>query len=90
MKELYRCDYCDKIGTIEELTEHEPICENNPKKRNCGTCDNAKFINLNQFECKIHPDRDVPEGKEYINCSDHVPRKPMKDIEDIFNMFLNK
>ena len=31
MKQIFRCDFCDKIGTNKEIYEHEVYCENNPK-----------------------------------------------------------
>ena len=28
MKQLFRCEYCDKIGTEEQIVEHEKECRN--------------------------------------------------------------
>ena len=38
MKPLFRCEYCNKIGTEEELVKHENECINNYTKRSCNSC----------------------------------------------------
>ena len=38
MKALYRCDFCEKTGTVEEIQEHEEKCLYNPKNKSCATC----------------------------------------------------
>jgi hypothetical protein len=90
MKALYKCDFCDKIGTTEEIYEHEIYCENNPKRTSCSYCANkeTKFINGCgiTYTCNV---KEIPEGCEYINC-DKFTLKEMADISinDIFGGFL--
>ena len=41
MKEVFKCDYCNYIGTAEEVTEHEKVCLNNPEVKCCYNCQYA-------------------------------------------------
>lgn len=38
MKEVFKCDYCNYIGTKEEIEEHEKVCLNNPDVKCCYNC----------------------------------------------------
>ena len=38
MKPVFKCDYCSKMGTEEEIREHEPKCFDNYDRRSCFTC----------------------------------------------------
>ena len=89
MEALYKCDFCDKIGTKKEIYEHEIYCENNPKRMSCGYCANkeTKFINGRgiAYVCSI---KEIPEGCEYINCDKFVLRKMIDtSVNDIFGGF---
>lgn len=91
MKALYKCDFCDKIGTEEEIYEHEIYCENNPKRMSCRYCTNkkTKFVNGSgiTYLCDA---KEIPEGCEYINCDKFTLIK-MNDfsVNDIFgSLFL--
>lgn len=69
MKPLFRCEYCDKIGTEEELIKHENECIYNHNKKSCFTCEHAdnKII---KFACKLG--KEIPEGKLFEFCPDYV------------------
>lgn len=41
MKEVFRCDYCNYIGTKEEVEEYEKVCLNNPDVKCCYNCQYA-------------------------------------------------
>lgn len=41
MKEVFKCDYCNYIGTKEEVMEHEKVCLNNPDVKCCYNCQYA-------------------------------------------------
>ncbi len=41
MKEVFKCDYCNYIGTAEEVAEHEKVCLNNPDVKCCYNCQYA-------------------------------------------------
>ena len=81
MKPLFRCEYCDKIGTKEELIKHENECINNYTKRSCTTCKYAEN-KITKFICKL--DKEIPEGKFFEYCGsykwdekDHTSRNPV-------------
>ena len=38
MKPVYRCDFCGKMGTAEEIEDHEKVCKYNPAVKHCYTC----------------------------------------------------
>ena len=38
MKALFRCYFCEEVGTKEELQKHEKDCIYNPKNKSCATC----------------------------------------------------
>ena len=35
MKKVFKCDYCNYIGTAEEVAKHEKVCLNNPDVKCC-------------------------------------------------------
>lgn len=81
MKQLFRCEYCDKIGTKEELIKHENECINNYTKRSCTTCKHAEN-KITKFNCKLG--KEIPEGKIFEYCEsyewdekDHTSRNPV-------------
>ena len=37
MKPVFKCDYCQFMGTEEEVSEHEPKCFDNYDRRSCYT-----------------------------------------------------
>lgn len=81
MKPLFRCEYCDKIGVEEEITQHEQTCVNNYTKRSCYTCKHAEN-KVTHFNCKCG--QEIPEGKIFEFCSsyewdgkDHTTRNPV-------------
>ena len=43
MKQLFRCEYCDKTGTAEQIAEHEKECMYNYHKRSCWACKHAEW-----------------------------------------------
>lgn len=65
MKQIYKCEYCNYIGTKEDLEKHERDCIYNYNNKNCTTCLNATYVGLN-VECKHG--KDIPIGKMYMNC----------------------
>lgn len=38
MKEVFKCDYCNYIGTKEAVEEHEKVCIGNPDVKCCYNC----------------------------------------------------
>lgn len=65
MKQLFRCEYCTKQGTAEEITKHEEACLYNYNKKSCFTCKHRQTFALGII-CK--KDKEIPTGKYFENC----------------------
>lgn len=87
MKPVFKCDYCSKMGTEEEIREHEPKCMENYDRKSCHTCTHKKFNYISDtkditYECKIG--KEVPNGCIIEFC----PRYERKEIpNDLFGLF---
>ena len=66
MKAIFRCEYCDQMGTAEEIEKHEDECIHNRTKRSCLTCKHKVLKSLQKYECALN--RDIPDGKYYEQC----------------------
>lgn len=87
MKPVYKCDYCSKMGTAEEISEHEPNCTENYDRKSCHTCihKSVKVKDKNWiYECKA--DKDIPDGMVYEFC-DLYERKEKTDYNNLGNLF---
>ena len=65
MKPVFRCDYCDFIGTEKDVKEHEPKCTENYTRRSCLTCKHKSYKGLN-FTCVCG--MEIPDGKMREFC----------------------
>jgi hypothetical protein len=81
MKQLFRCEYCDEIGTEEEIREHEETCLWNYTKRTCYTCKHMENL-FTKVKCKLDETK-IPEGKYIEQCAcwefnekDHTKKTP--------------
>lgn len=85
MKPVFKCDYCDFMGTEKAVKEHEPKCTENYTRRSCLTCKHAEQIWLlaNKVTCKLG--KEVPNGKMYEFCPSYEKRATDKD--DLGNIF---
>ena len=56
MKPVFKCDYCQFMGTEEEVSKHEPRCFDNHDRRSCYTCVHRGELNmvngLLNYKCK--------------------------------------
>ena len=52
MKPVFKCDYCDKMGTEEEIREHEEKCTENYDKKSCYTCKHRGRLIMENKLCK--------------------------------------
>lgn len=70
MKPVFKCDYCNFMGTEEEVKEHEPTCMDNYDRRSCYTCQHRGRIRIVNNLCKYECDKeiDIPEGKLVEFC----------------------
>lgn len=86
MKPVFKCDYCNFMGTQEEVEKHEPTCIDNYDKKSCYTCEHREFKNLKQFGCAYG--KEIPEGKIFEFCSKYeYKEKKNYDLSDIFSGF---
>lgn len=87
MKLVYRCEYCDHMGTEDEVREHEANCYKNFNNKGCVTCKHCKTDGLRSMECEYGVE--IPEGQQFLHCAKHEIGKPevvgfMGTIMDMF------
>lgn len=87
MQQLYRCDYCDKIGSEEEIYYHEGICEKNANKKSCKYCEHMKIAGSTSYKCTHPQPFTLPDGKMMVNCPKFSPEKEVQNISDLFSKF---
>lgn len=89
MKPVFKCEYCNKMGTEAEIKEHEPICHDNYDRRSCFTCKfkqskmvDGKFI----FTCENNIE--IPEGQLFEFCKSYERKEKTKyDFGSAGNIF---
>ncbi len=86
MKPVFKCDYCSKMGTEEEIREHEPKCFDNYDRRSCYTCKHKTLKDCN-YDCKVGVE--IPEGKLIEFCGSYERKeKYVNPLSGLFgNMF---
>lgn len=77
MKPVFRCDYCNFIGTEEEVRMHEPECTDNYDRKSCFTCKHRRFKNINQYRCACG--KEIPENKIFEFCPEYERKQTPKD-----------
>lgn len=83
MKPVFKCEYCNFMGTEDQVKEHEERCFDNYDKKSCMTCKNKSFKTITQFECKLGVE--IPEGKQYEFCPKYERKE--KSNNDLGNIF---
>ena len=86
MKPVFKCDYCSKMGTEEEIKEHEPKCFDNYDRRSCYTCKHktlkgATFKDCS-YECKVGVE--IPEGKFFEFCESYERKEKSDTVTNLF------
>lgn len=83
MKPVFKCEYCSKMGTEEEIREHEPNCVDNYDKKSCDTCVH-RDINIQKqwYDCKLGVE--ISKGKIYLFCDTYERKEKINDIGDLF------
>ena len=73
MKEVFKCDYCNYIGTKEEIAEHEKVCLNNPDVKCCYNCQAEHDL------CVLYTGAPIPEKNicEHYRRREHVRTIPV-------------
>ncbi|MDD5980165.1 MAG: hypothetical protein PUC23_03535 [bacterium] len=87
MKPVFKCDYCSKMGTEEEIREHEEKCPDNYDKKDCNTCIHRK-INMKKewYECQAG--KEIPKGKVYVFCDKYERKIKTNEVSDLFSNLL--
>lgn len=87
MKPVFKCDYCNFVGTQEEVEKHEPTCIDNYDKKSCYICEHREFKNLKQFGCACG--KEIPEGKLFEFCPEYKRKERPNSSTSIFrdNLF---
>ena len=92
MKPVFKCDYCSKMGTEEEIREHEPKCTDNYDRKNCHTCIHKKIKTCGQvenwgYECKAG--KEIPDGKMFEFCEYYERKEMPSNLSGLFGEFFN-
>lgn len=85
MKQIFRCEYCDKLGTEEELITHEDECIYNYTKKSCFTCKYRKAgIKSYEFTCMRRSE--LPKGCFASYCPDYMWDEKVRSVpfNDLF------
>ena len=91
MKPVFKCDYCSKMGTEDEIREHEPICMDNYDRRSCYTCGHKQLASQEKqwcYKCKLG--KEIPDGKIFEFCPQYERReRPYTVGEALFDSWFN-
>ena len=94
MKPVFKCDYCQFMGTEEEVSKHEPRCFNNYDRRSCYTCEHRGELNvvrgLMNYKCK----KCVPIANgtilEFCEYYERAPKPDYKLFEATYGNIFDK
>ena len=82
MKPVFKCDYCDKMGTEEEIKKHEPECLDNYDRKSCLTCVHKELGRINSnmivYNCKLG--KEIPEGKIFEFCPQYERKEKTNNL----------
>lgn len=88
MKPVYKCEYCNHMGTEDEVREHEIECCFNYDRKSCWTCKHRDPKSFMNFKCLLGTE--IPEGHLMEFCGKYErddDRKYSKTGSDIFRGF---
>lgn len=81
MRQVFGCEYCDHMGTEEDVLKHEQECLWNRTRRTCATC---KKCDRGFLKYKCNDGNEIPDGGMFINCDkyewdevDHTTNHPI-------------
>ena len=84
MKPVFKCEYCNFMGTEDKVKEHEVTCIDNYDRKSCFTCKHKSYKSLKQYNCA--QGIEVPENKIFEFCPKYE-RKESGKQEDLTNLF---
>lgn len=90
MKPVFKCDYCSKMGTEEEIREHEPKCFDNYDRRSCFTCKYKRTVIKDKqwcYECAVDG-IDIAPGRFFEFCEAYEREEKKSDPFAPFAEFL--
>lgn len=87
MKPVYQCDYCDHIGTEDDVRKHEEQCMYNYNRKSCWTCKHKDRKTLMRFKCLL--DVEIPENMlmEFCGKYEWDEQKHDKTVPNLFGSF---
>ena len=86
MKPVFKCDYCNFMGTEEAVAAHEPKCHENYDMKSCYTCihrDGIKRID-DEWAYKCKAERDIPANSIYQFCPKYERKEKTTLLDNIF------
>lgn len=81
MQPVYKCDYCNHMGTEEDVAEHEIQCTKNYNRKSCHTCAHKSIQKDNNewcYQCKIG--KDIPKGHLIEFCPNYERKEEEPSI----------
>lgn len=87
MKPVYRCEYCDHMGTEDEVRVHEEKCMYNYCRKSCWTCKHRDHSSATKFKCLLGTE--IADGCLIEFCSkyENDGKGKVKTVSDIFRGF---
>lgn len=86
MKPVFKCEYCNFIGTAEDVQEHEPNCTDNYNKKDCMTCKHCDMISL-LTSIKCNCGKEIPSGHVYTGCDKYERKESRVSLNDAIRGF---
>lgn len=83
MQPVFKCEYCDFMGTEKKVKEHELTCFDNYTRRSCFTCKHKGYENLHQLKCAVG--REILKDRIWEFCPKYERRIKEETLADVFN-----
>ena len=83
MKPVFKCDYCDFMGTEFDVEKHEVECPENYNRRSCFTCRHHGYEGLD-FICGCGVE--LPAGKMCEFCPKYERGESSDPLGDFMNL----
>lgn len=85
MKPVFKCEYCNFIGTAEDVHEHESNCTDNYNKKDCMTCKHCDMSRLTAIKCNCG--KEISSGYMYTGCDKHERKESRVSLNDAIRGF---
>lgn len=84
MKPVFKCDYCDFMGTEEQVKEHEVKCFYNYDRKSCYTCKHKSYKNMKQYNCSQGVEMHENKIWEFCPKYEREEKRNLESFSDIF------